>query len=224
MPGRVVPSNRDVLLPERAWLNNSLVGRHSVCRSESAVEAAMLVREVLLQCPRNVRRVSALALDEVGAVRVHRPHEVPKRGPGGSVYPLQPIRSLNHPTRAPHQLGLYPTGRAREGLVAEHAPAQEALVRDDLSEKPIRRDCESAMYCTALACNAGRRCWPRSTARRNTSSVTGSSNRALAVTMLMAGSPMASHRRPGSTRFCSLTFENIGWPGSAFRTSRAQMD
>ncbi len=93
-------SNRDVLLPESAWLYNSIVGRHSVCRGESAVEAAMcslqecagqdlrfgrmggfqlslsvdmcdgnplplsnvrLFQDVLLQCPRNVRRVSALA-------------------------------------------------------------------------------------------------------------------------------------------------------------------
>ena len=100
IPRRVVSSNRDVLLPESAWLYNALVGRHSVCRGESAVEAAMcslqefagrdvrfgrmggfqlalsvdmcdgnplplsnvrLLREVLLQRPRNVRRVSALA-------------------------------------------------------------------------------------------------------------------------------------------------------------------
>jgi len=95
-----VSSNRDVLLPESALGYNALVGRHLVCRGESAVEAAMcslqecagqdvrfgrmcgfelslsvdmchgnplpfsnvrLLREVLLQRPRNVRRVSALA-------------------------------------------------------------------------------------------------------------------------------------------------------------------
>ena len=31
-------------------------------------------------------------------------------------------------------MALYPTGRAREGLAVEHAPAQEALARNDLDD------------------------------------------------------------------------------------------